>query len=130
MDLTHLLAATLFSETKDLDDAKGIANVIINRTKRPARFGATIPEVIYSPHQFSGVGTDEFNKAANMQFKNKDEETIFKQFLSISSSAIRGGLEDNTNGANHYVNLKLSRPSWAKKMTKTAKIGEHTYFSE
>jgi len=130
MDLSHLLAATLFSETKDVEDARGIANVIINRSKRPDRFGATIPDVIYAPYQFSGVGTPEFQKAVNLQFENKDEEKIFKQFLSVASSAVRGTLEDNTNGADHYVNLKLSRPSWSKVYPKTTKIGQHTYYKE
>jgi len=130
MDLSHLLAATLFSETKDVEDARGIANVIINRSKRPDRFGATIPDVIYAPYQFSGVGTPEFQKAVNLQFENKDEEKIFKQFLSVASSAVRGTLEDNTNGADHYVNLKLSRPSWSKVYPKTVKIDQHTYYKE
>ena len=130
MDDIHLLAATLFSETKDLEDAKGIANVIVNRTKRPERFGGSMQEVILSPYQFSGVGTPEFNKATNLQFKGKDEENIFKQFLSIASSAIRGNLEDNTGGADHYVNLKLARPKWAKVYPKTGKIKDHTYFKE
>ncbi len=130
MDEIHLLAATLFSETKDLEDAKGIANVILNRTKRPERFGGSLEEVILAPSQFSGVGSPEFQKAATLKFQNKDEEKIFKQFLSVSSSALRGGLEDNTNGADHYVNLKLARPKWAKVYPKTAKIGSHTYYKE
>ena len=130
MDAAHLLASTLFSETKDLEDAKGIASVIINRTKRPERFGNNLEEVIYAPYQFSGVGTDEWNKAANLKFKNKDEENIFKQFLAVSSQALRGQLEDNTDGADHYVNLKLARPKWSKVYQQAAKIGKHTYYRE
>jgi len=130
MDATHLLAAVLFSETKDIEDAKGIANVILNRTKRPERFGGSLEEVVLAPYQFSGVGTPEFNKAANLQFKSKDEESIFKKFLSVSSSALRGGLEDNTNGADNYVNLKIAKPKWAKVYPKTAKIKDHTYYKE
>jgi len=130
MDPNHLLASVLFSETKDLEYAKGIANVIGNRLKRPERFGGTLEEVVLAPYQFSGVGTEEFNKAANLKFKNKDEEKIFKQFLSVASSLTKGTLEDNTNGADHYVNLKLARPKWAKVYPKTAKIKDHTYYKE
>lgn len=130
MDSNHLLASVLFSETKDLDDAKGIANVILNRMKRPERFGATLQDVVLAPYQFSGVGTEEFNKAINLKFKDKNEEKIFKQFLSVASSATKGSLEDNTNGSDHYVNLKLARPKWAKVYPKMAKIKEHTYFKE
>ncbi len=130
MDDVHLLASVLFSETKNLEDAKGIANVIMNRLKRPERFGMTLQDVVYAPAQFSGIGTDEFNKAANLQFKDKNEENIFKGFLPIANQALKGTLPDNVNGSNHYVNLSLSRPSWVKKMEKKTKIGSHTYFKE
>ena len=130
MDDVHLLAATIFSETKNLKDAQGIANVIMNRLKRPERFGNTLPDVIYAPSQFSGVGTNEYKKAINLQFKDKNEEKIFKSILPIASQAIKGTLEDNTNGADHYANLKLAKPKWAKVYPKTAQIDQHTYFKE
>lgn len=130
MNEALLLATLLFSETKDLDDAKSIANVVMNRLKRPERFGATLQDVIYSPYQFSGVGGNEWNKAGSNKFANKDEEDIFKNFLSISHQAITGKLEDKTGGADHYFNPKLANPSWAKKMQKTYKTDFHSYFKE
>jgi spore germination cell wall hydrolase CwlJ-like protein len=130
MDDVHLLASVIFSETKDIEDAKGIANVIMNRLKRPERFGATLPDVVYAPYQFSGVNTDEYKKAINLQFKDKNEEKIFKSFIPIASQAINRTLPDNVGGADHYVNLKLARPSWIKKMEKKTKLGFHTYFKE
>ena len=33
-----------------------------------------------------------------------------------------------THGANHYENLALSNPAWAKGQTPTAVIGRHTFF--
>lgn len=130
MNEALLLATLLFSETKDLDDAKSIANVVMNRLKRPERFGATLEDVVYSPYQFSGVGGNEWNKVVNNKFMNKDEEDIFKNFLSISHQAITGKLEDVTGGADHYFNPKLANPSWAKKMKKTYKTDFHSYFKE
>ena len=130
MDDAHLLAALIFSETKNLEDAKGVANVVMNRLKKPQRFGATLPDVIYAPSQFSGVNTEEYKKAINLQFKDKNEEKIFKSILPIANQAIKGTLEDNTGGSNHYVNLRLSKPSWIKKMEKKVKISEHTYYKE
>ena len=125
-----LLANVLFSETKDVNDAQGIANVIMNRLKRPERFGDTLDKVVFAPSQFSGVGTNEWNKAVSRKFKNSKEENIYKSFVSIASRALKGQLEDNTGGADHYANLKISNPSWAKVYKNTAKIGEHSYFSE
>ncbi len=126
----QLLAATLFSETKDLDDAMAIANVIVNRTKRPQRFGGTLTDVVTAPHQFAGVNSPEFNKAFTGQFVNKDEENIYKQFLSVAYQATQGTLEDTTGGADHYVNLDLAKPNWSKVYKKTTKVGKHTYFKE
>jgi spore germination cell wall hydrolase CwlJ-like protein len=125
----EVMANALFSETKDLEDAKGIANVILNRTKRPERFGGTVTDVVYAPSQFSGIYTDEWNKAVNKKF-TKEEEKIYKEMLQISSMAIKGTLKDTTGGADHYANLKLANPKFSKVYPKTAKMGQHTYFKE
>jgi len=59
----ELIRLVLFSETKDIDDAIAIANVIVNRVKRGGRFGETLEDVIYAPKQFSGVNSKEWKKA-------------------------------------------------------------------
>jgi spore germination cell wall hydrolase CwlJ-like protein len=129
MDPNILLAMLLFSETKDIEDAKGIANVVINRMKRPERFGSTLEEVIYKPSQFSGVNSTEWKKTETGEMTDKEKD-IFKQFIAISSAANKGALEDNTKGADHYVNLKIAKPKFSKVYPKTAQLGEHTYFVE
>jgi len=129
MNQVQLLANLLFAETKDPEDAQAIANVVLNRLKRPERFGATLEDVIYAPYQFSGVGTNEWNKAVNQKFTD-NEAKIYKNFLIIANKALRGQLEDNTNGADHYANLKLSKPAWAKIYPKTTQTKFHTYFKE
>jgi spore germination cell wall hydrolase CwlJ-like protein len=130
MTPTELLATLLFSETKDLEDAKGVANVVLHRVSRPERFGGSIEEVILSPYQFSGVNSNEWKKAETKQFKNKDEENIYKSFLQVANMAVRGTLEDNVNGADHYANLKISNPKFSRVYPKVAKQGQHTYFKE
>lgn len=125
----EVMANTLFSETKDIEDAKGIASVITNRTKRPERFGGTITDVVYAPSQFSSVYTKEWEKAVNKDF-TKEEAKVYKQFLQVAYMAVKGTLKDTTGGADHYANLKLSNPKFAKVYPKTAKIGQHTYFKE
>lgn len=125
----ELLANLLFSETKNIDDAKGVANVVLNRMKRPQRFGGSLEEVVFAPSQFSGVGSNEWEKARSRKFTEK-EAGIYKQFISVAGAALRGQLDDPTGGADHYVNLKEASPSWAKQYKKTGQIGKHTYFSE
>ena len=126
----QLLAALLFSETKNIEDAKGVANVVINRTKRPNRFGANLFDVITAPSQFSGVNTPEWDKALDIKNQSESEQKLYKQYLAISSSALRGTLKDTTNGADHYANLKLVKPEFSKVYPKTVVIDQHTYFKE
>jgi spore germination cell wall hydrolase CwlJ-like protein len=128
--LEKLLACVAFAETKDLDDALGVMHVIMNRAKKPQRFGASVEEVIYRPHQFAGVNSKEWEKAYSQKFVNKEEENIYKRYLSLAYQVSQGKTEDPTGGADHYVNLKLAKPNWAKVYKKTGKIGEHTYFAE
>jgi hypothetical protein len=130
MNQAQLLATLLFSETKDPEDARGIANVVNHRMARPERFGGSMEEVIFAPSQFSGVNSPEWNKAASLNFKNKKEESIFKEFLQISNQAVKGQLPDNVNGADHYANLKISNPKFSRVYPKVATQGQHTYFKE
>jgi len=123
-----MLANLLFSETKDPDDAKAIAHVVKNRVAN-GKWGGTLQEVVYAPAQFSGVNTKEWQKATSGKF-TKDEENIYKRFLIISKGVLDGTIKDPTDGADHYVNLRLARPSWTKKMEKKTKVGQHTYFKE
>lgn len=125
----QLLANLLFAETKDIEDAEHIASVVLNRLKRPERFGSTLEEVIFAPNQFAGVNSAEWRKAITLNFTPEEEE-IYKQFLRIAHLALTGRLEDKTNGADHYVNLKISKPAWAKIYKKTAETKFHTYFKE
>lgn len=129
MNDVELLATTLFSETKDPKDAEGIASVILNRTAKPKRFGGSIQEVVFAPSQFSGVGSKEWNKVINKNL-SEDEERIYKDFLRISYLAVNGKLKDPTGGADHYANLKISKPSWAKVYKRMGDIGSHSYFKE
>lgn len=129
MNPTELLATTMFSETKDPEDAVAIAHTILNRTKRPNRFGGSLEEVIFAPSQFSGVGSKEWNKVVNRQM-NPTEEKIFKDFNRIASMVLSGKSEDPTGGADHYANLEISKPMWAKVYKKTGQFGKHTYFKE
>jgi len=129
MSRAELLANLLFSETKDYEEAAAILSVIGNRLKRPQRFGGTLEEVVFAPHQFSGVNSPEWEKAATKNF-TPEEESIYKNMLQISNAYLQGAVDDPTGGADHYVNLDIADPSWAKEYKKTGKIGAHTFFSE
>ena len=61
-DPMNQIAAAIFSETKDLEDAINIAWVIKNRMKNRKYGDGSLEGVIYKPYQFSGIGTPEWEK--------------------------------------------------------------------
>jgi hypothetical protein len=123
-----IIANTLFSETKDIEDAKRIASVIQNRTAKPERFGATPIEVIYKPYQFSGVNSPEWKKAEARKF-NEEEAQIYKQMLQIGYQMTQGKFKSVTE-ADHYFNPKITKPKWAAKMKKLEENKNHSYYKE
>ena len=134
MNEVLLLAQLLFSEaTKDPklsdNDATAIAWVVKNRLSNPERFGSTLQEVVFSPYQFTGVGSPEWEKITTNK-TTEDEQGIFKRYLQIASGVLRGNIPDPTEGADHYFNPKLASPSWAKKMKKTYTSEAHDYYKE
>ena len=129
MSPEELLATVLFSETKDIQDAIAIANVIMNRLKRPKRFGETLEDVVYAPNQFSGVNSEEWKKVEKGNL-TKEEEIIFNQFKDISKGVIMGNIIDPTGGADHYYNPELADPSWGKIYPETYKTKYHRYLKE
>jgi len=125
----ELLARVLFSETKDIGDALAIAQVIMNRLKRPKRFGDTLEKVIYAPKQFSGVGGKEWKKVESGKLTPEERE-IYENFKSIARETMTGLLPDETGGADHYYNPKKANPSWGKIYPETYKTEYHRYLKE
>lgn len=126
--LTNLMFAEASKDPKFSDkDATAVAWVAKNRVGK--RFGETLPEVIYAPSQFSGVGSDEWNKAETGNL-TKDEQGIYKRFMQIAYGVKNDTIPDPTGEADHYFNPKLVKPSWSKKMKKTYTSGVHDYYKE
>jgi len=128
MNEAQIIANALFSETKDYEDAKQIASVIINRTKNPDRWGSTPTDVIMQPYQFSGVGGREWTKAKTQKF-TEEEANIYKKFLQIGYQITKGTFETTTE-ANHYFNPKIAKPKWAEKMKKLEENKYHSYYKD
>ena len=125
----QLMARVLFSETKDLDDAIAIANVIKNRLKRSKRFGETLEEVIYAPSQFSGVNSPEWKKVESGKL-TPEEQVIYNQMEQVSEGVLINSISDTTGGADHYYNPEIANPSWGKIYPETYKTKYHRYLKE
>ncbi len=133
-DDTKLLTTLLFSEASKKPeflhkDATAIACVITNRLTKPSRFGKSLRDIVFAPYQFSGVNSNEWQKAVSKKFTEKEKE-IYEELYGIAHDALSKAIEDVTGGADHYFNPSLVMPKWAEKMTKVYSSGAHDFYAE
>jgi hypothetical protein len=55
-------------------------------------------------------------------------DPIYQKIIGLVDSAMKGRLADITGGATFYFNPKKANPSWAKKLVKTKRIGNHDFY--
>ena len=140
----YCLAENIYYEARN-EDIRGqfaVASVTLNRAK-DARFPHTICEVV----KYTAVSRiskklvcafswycENDKKGREIPVRNKDgtvNQQVVDQFqiASIVAITILGGtVEDNTNGATHFHNPYTSNPAWKHELTKTAVIGNHTFY--
>lgn len=124
------MARTAWGEARG-EGAKGmqaVLNVIMNRVKKSGWWGATPAEVCKKKSQFSCWNKNDPNYAKMLAVTESDSN--FHTALVLAEQAKNGMLPDITGGSTNYVNLAAlsSVPSWVKNMTKTAQIGNHTFY--
>lgn len=107
---------------------QAVLNVIMNRVKKGGWWGATPAEVCTKKSQFSVWNKSDPNYSKMLAVTEADKN--FHDAMQLAELAYNGQLPDITGGATNYVNLAAlsSIPSWVGKMTKTAKIGNHTFY--
>ncbi len=127
-----LLTATVAMEAEG-ESYKGklaVAYVIINRAKQRNKF---VSEVVLDPYDFSAWNT----KGGRQLDLEKINEFSWWDSEKAAHSAYYGIEKDPTQGADHYLNVELTRklrggtlPAWLLVMKRTAKIGLHTFYKE
>lgn len=125
-----IMARTAWGEARG-EGSRGmqaVLNVIMNRVKKGGWWGVTPAEVCKKKSQFSCWNKNDPNYSKLLAVNENDPN--FRTALSLAKSAYAGTLPDITGGATNYVNLAAlnSIPSWVKNMTKTAQIGNHTFY--
>ena len=127
-----LLTATVAMEAEgeSYKGKLGVAYVIINRTWKRNK---TISQVVLDPYDFSAWNT---KNGRQLQLENIDE-SIWWESERAAASAYYTIEKDPTNGADHYLNVELTRklrggtlPAWLLAMKRTTKIGLHTFYKE
>ena len=107
---------------------QSVMNVIMNRSGGDF---SKADDVVLKRKQFSAWNNISSPKSYAMSrgpvwVKKQNKE--FLEALHIVDLARKNSLTDITGGAKYYYNPKKARPSWAKKMKKTTKIGNHVFY--
>jgi len=139
MDLQHLsdvdlLTACIWAEARGepLLGKVAVCNVVQNR----AAGGKTIHDVILAPRQFSWTDPNDPNYQAVLYCLKPTPVPLSQWATSatIARLALAGCFIDMTGGANHYLNIELTKtmrhgtlPSWVDETKVTVKIGNHTF---
>jgi N-acetylmuramoyl-L-alanine amidase len=124
-----LLARTLWGEARG-EGAAGmaaVAAVVLNRLKRPARFGAGIEAVCRAPKQFSCWNQGDPNRERALTVTEADR--AFAAARRIARRALAGALDDPTRGACHY-HAAGCFPRWARGRAPCAAIGRHLFYND
>jgi spore germination cell wall hydrolase CwlJ-like protein len=122
------LARTLWGEARGETKAgrEAIASVVLNRLKRPSRFGETIEEVCRKPFQFSCWNDDDPNLPKLKKANERDP--IFAECVAIAGNAVQGILIDSVIGADHYHTAGVT-PDWSHGKVPCITIGNHLFFN-
>ena len=133
-----VIAATIVDEAGGEKNAyegmQAVLNVIMNRVNGDVRKAAI---QCLKPYQFSGW--NKVNKKDSDSIKkyidSKKSHARFKIALDLVNQAKSGSLKDITSGANHFLNVQLTKqqrsggklPSWYNKDKVVADIGRHQF---
>lgn len=133
-----IIAATLVDEAggekNSLDGMHAVLNVIMNRAKGNIRQAAI---ECLKPKQFSGwnkVNKKDVNDIKQF-IDSKKSHSKFKVALDLVNKAKSGSLKDITKGANHFLNVQLTKqqrkggnlPSWYDSNKVVADFGKHRF---
>jgi len=136
--IEEIVAATIVDEAGGEKNAyegmQAVLNVIMNRVNGDVRKAAM---QCLKPYQFSGW--NKVNKKDSDSIKkyidSKKSHARFKIALDLVNQAKSGSLKDITSGANHFLNVQLTKqqrsggklPSWYNKDKVVADIGRHQF---
>lgn len=116
-----------------------VANVIMNRVQSKD-FRDSICSVVFRQGQFSWANKLT-NKLTNRKASGKPLEAStsnfkplelpsYRQASEIASKAVLGALPKVVPPGTMWFTTKNIKPSWTKKMTKVATIGNHVFYKK
>lgn len=123
------LCATVYQEAsgEPFTGKLGVAYVVLNRAKERR---TTISDIVLKKMAFSCWNSD----SPTRNTMDTIDLRAWEECAVASEAALGGSLEDPTQGANHYLNERLtikirggSLPAWYDPEKVTVRIGQHTF---
>lgn len=126
----QLMAATVWAEARS-DGAAGmlsVAWVIVNRTKQPDKFAASVGKVVRQPYQFSVWLPGDANRSRLATVDESDPHYLLSLWACLA--ALTGSQPDITGGAVHFIHAGMNpRPRWTLGLRQTVRVGSHIFFA-
>ncbi len=132
---TLTLAQTIYGEARGeykhpsggLAALIAVASVIVNRSKKPSRFGSSVHDVCMKPWQFSCWNKNDPNRAL-ISTKTPGSDPLFDLCYQVAENVISGTWPDLTKGSDHYHAPMAALPSWAHQANPQISIGRHKFY--
>lgn len=130
------LANLIFGEvgSQDDDTKNMVGSTVLNRlTDKKHRYGRNIDDVMnkknayYAVKDKNGKMSDEYKKAAKLNFTNENEEQNFDDSMTVAENLFAG--EEEPSEGTHYFK-KNEAVSLKKKMIKVDDVGKYGVFND
>jgi len=102
--------------------ATAVAEVVLNRTKS-SKFPNSVCGVVYSKYK----NICQFSFVCNGAMKRAKNQSAWKWSKDLAKRVMDGSTKIVSNGA-LFFHAYYVRPSWARKMHRTARIGAHSFY--
>ena len=122
----------------DSDDVAPIATILLEAQNQPLEGQVAVGEVIRNRMKKRGQTAPQVCRARK-QFSCWNEASWYEPRLRLATTASwdkaaraweLSATSNLTHNAEFYFNPRLAKPSWARKMVKTATIMEHDFYRE
>jgi len=129
------LATMLYGESRG-ETERGMIAVAFTAVNRASN--KTVCKVVLAPKQYSIFNDNPVLRAAALSLhlepkqKNIIDKNSWKRSMKVAETVLKRKVSDPTNGSTHYVAYKSLKyiPYWTKKLERTVKIDNHTFFKE
>jgi len=125
----NCLSKNIYFEAKNQTEHGmfAVANATLNRVRNP-NFPDSICEVVFQPSRIPGKRhLCQFSWHCDGKPDRIRDKLAFMESQRIAALALLHRDKDITGGATHYHAFYV-KPWWAKKLTRTVKIGDHIFY--